>query len=257
MTYLDPTFQYTAAQREQYEHDGYLLFPRFLSEEGLARCRRECDALMERLHPDRPPEMILSAHVQDRWLFELATEPKLLDLIEAHIGPNLLLWNSHLVCKPPAGGRSIPWHQDETYFNNKGRYPPTIWIALDDVDEHNGGLTVLPGQHRAGLASTLESGRTDFDLTFSPEALAEVEPVHYVMQAGQLAMHHPRMPHCSPPNTSDRWRRVFTFHYIDAEAELATRTYSNYRTGEPFDRQFYLVRGEAPPGTDFPRSPDF
>ena len=143
-----------------------------------------------------------------------------------YLGPNILLWSTHLLCKPPGDGRSIPWHQDESYFNIRGKYPPTFWLAFDDVDEHNGGLTVLPGMHKYGLFPTVDSGRTDFNKGLAMEEIApEVNPVHYRMLAGQLGMHHPRMPHASPPNHSDRWRRVVTFSYVNADAELATRTY--------------------------------
>ena len=81
-----------------------------------------------------------------------------------------------------------------------------------------------------------------------PEALAER------LEAGQLAMHDARMPHASPPNRSDRWRRVVTLSYVRADAELASNTYRDFETNEPFDRQFFLVRGEAPPGRAFPRA---
>ena len=257
MSLIEEDFEYTEEQRQRFEQDGYLIFPRFLTAEGLTHCQSECDALLERRHPNRPAEMIISAHVRDRWLFELATEPKLLDIVEAHLGPDLLLWSTHLLCKPPGDGRSIPWHQDEIYFNIDGKYPPTLWLAFDDVDEENGGLTVLPGMHKHGLFSTVDSGRTDFNKGLVLEDIAPgVEPVPYRMRAGQLGMHHPRMPHASPPNLSDRWRRVVTFSYVTADAELATRTYRDYQTDEPFERRFFLVRGEAPPGREFQRAPD-
>lgn len=253
MSLLDPEFRYTEPERERFARDGYLIFPRFLSADGLARCQAQCDALLARRHENRRPEMILSAHVRERWLFELACEPQLLDLVEAHIGPNILLWGTHLLCKPPHDGKSIPWHQDESYFNNQGEFPPTLWVAFDDVDEENGGLTVLPGAHRRGMLPITDSGRTDFEKTIDvAHAAPDIEPVHYRLRAGQLAMHDARMPHCSPPNRSDRWRRVVTISYIAADAELAERTYRDFQTDEAFERRYYLVRGEAPPGREFP-----
>jgi hypothetical protein len=257
MSLIEPEFEYTEPLRRRFERDGFLIFPAFLTTEGLARCQRECDALLERRHPDRPAEMIISAHVRDRWLFELACEPKLLDIVEAHIGPNILLWSTHLLCKPPGAGRSIPWHQDAPYFHLRGICPPTLWIAFDDIDEDNGGLAVLPGMHTHGLFPTVDSGRTDFEKELAIEGIAPgIDPVYYHLRAGQLAMHHPRMPHWSPPNRSNRWRRVVTASYINADAELATRTYSDYQTNEPFERRFYLVRGEAPTGRTYARAPE-
>ena len=62
-------------------------------------------------------------------------------------------------------------------------------------------------------------------------------------------------PHNSTPNKSDHWRRVLVFRYIAADGELAPSTYYNYRTNEPFDRVFYLVRGEDVNNLGLPRSP--
>ena len=47
----------------------------------------------------------------------------------------------------------------------------------------------------------------------------------------------------SPPNRSDRWRRVIVVRYLAADAKLGPNTYTHHRTGEPFQREIFLVRG--------------
>src|SRR3546814_17430948 len=49
----------------------------FLSEEGLAWCQENLDIMLNHLQPGRNPEEILSAHQQEPWLWELATQQKL------------------------------------------------------------------------------------------------------------------------------------------------------------------------------------
>lgn len=240
-----PGFHYSEAQRARFDEEGYLLFPQFLSPSGLERCRARCDEVIARCHPSRPTEMIISAHVQEPWLLALACQPALLDIVEAHVGPDIVLWGTHMLCKPPNHGRSIPWHQDAPYFTVRGRYAPTLWLAFDDIGPDNGGLRVLPGAHKLGMLPTIESGRTDFERTIGEGVLARanVEPFDYRLSAGQLAMHDALMPHYSPPNGSSRWRRVVTFSYVSADGDLQPKTYADYRTHEPFERQFILVRG--------------
>ncbi len=52
------------------------------------------------------------------------------------------------------------------------------------------------------------------------------------------------IPHRSPPNTSDRWRRVLVCRYMGADGEMDEKEYPDYRTGRMFPRKYLLVRGE-------------
>ena len=82
-------------------------------------------------------------------MWELATQPALLDMLRRHVGPDVVLFSTQLAFKPPAcdgGGEAVPWHVD-----GDGRCR-TVWLPLDDVDEGSGGLMVLPGRHAAGRA---------------------------------------------------------------------------------------------------------
>jgi len=52
------------------------------------------------------------------------------------------------------------------------------------------------------------------------------------------------MPHTSTPNSSDRYRRVLVLRYMGAEGTVGAKEYEDYRTGEKFSRECFLVRGE-------------
>ena len=64
------------------------------------------------------------------------------------------------------------------------------------------------------------------------------------MNAGQMAIHHTMLPHNSVPNKSDRWRRVLVLRYMVSDCQTNDMEYEDYRTGELFSRQYYLVRGK-------------
>ena len=68
--------------------------------------------------------------------------------------------------------------------------------------------------------------------------------VKYKLKAGQCAMHDTMMPHNSPPNRSNRWRRILILRYMDADGAMGSREYEDFRSGNKFTREYYLVRGE-------------
>ena len=259
MQMIDDRFQYTGKEHAFYDRQGYFLFDHFLTEQALATCRGQVDRMLKQRHPQVPADQIISTHQQDPWVFELATQMKLLDMIEHQIGPNILLWSTHLLCKPPRTGELVPWHQDAPYWNVTGRFASSAWIAFDDIDEDNGAMSVVPEWHRKG---TLPIQNSKFLEGFTQEIVPSTLPddleqrrVPYLMQAGQMAIHHVMIPHNSPPNGSDRWRRVLVLRYVSADGQVGNKTYTNYTTGAPFEREAFLVRGRDVLSLGLRRSP--
>ncbi|MGH8595833.1 MAG: phytanoyl-CoA dioxygenase family protein, partial [Gammaproteobacteria bacterium] len=51
-----------------------------------------------------------------REFFDTVSDPDLLDVIEALIGADIVLWASAMFCKPAGTGLEVPWHQDGQYW---------------------------------------------------------------------------------------------------------------------------------------------
>jgi ectoine hydroxylase-related dioxygenase (phytanoyl-CoA dioxygenase family) len=258
MQIVDRQFHYTESDHELFLRQGYRIFDRFLSPEGLAHCRRETDRMLSELEPGRRPEDIFSPHQLEPWLFELASQPAILDLVERQAGPNIVLWSSQMLCKPPRTGRAVPWHQDAPYWNVTGNHAGGLWIPLDDISAENGGMSVLPGWHNKGVLPRRTNDQKTFSEEIDPAALPPDLPAikfQYAFPAGGLATHHTLLPHNSIPNNSDRWRRVIVFRYIAADATFGDKQYQDYRTGERFPRRFFLMRGNDVMGRGLERSP--
>ena len=258
---IDDRFVYGDVEHEHYVTDGFHIFDHFLSGGGLAECRANLDRMIEHLHPEIVPDAIIATHLVERWVWNLATQPRILDMIERQIGPNITFWSSHLIAKPPHTGRPVPWHQDGVEWTNvNGRFGASIWIAFDDVDEASGTMAVIPGGHTQGEIPRVRSKddhdvfKWDMDPSSLPPDLDAVK-VHYKLQAGQAAIHHVMMPHESGSNASDQWRRAMVFRYIAPDGELGGSTYYDYRTNEPMPRAFFLVRGEDVNGLGLPGNP--
>jgi hypothetical protein len=259
MRYVDNAFSYTDEDHEYYERHGYRLFPHFLSADGLANSVRELTCMFEeRAAPGLPTDQIISAHQQEPWIWELATQSSLLDMVERQCGPDIVLWSSHVLCKEPHSGRRIPWHQDAPYWNVRGRMAGGIWIAFDAVGADNGGMCILPDWHDKGVLRRRATTDDLFDQEIDPSVLPEdIEnrKVQYQFPAGGMATHHTMIPHTSEPNASDRWRRVLVLRYMAADADMGPKTYHDYRTGEPFEREAFLVRGRDIANKRLRRSP--
>jgi len=260
---IAPEFRYTEADHAQYESEGYAILDNCLAPSTVDEIRAEIDALVEQLHPTRTADndLICVHQCGARWLWELAIAPPLLDMVERQVGPNITLWTTHILAKPPRTGIVVPWHQDEPYWNISGRMAGGIWIAIDDVDEGNGTMSVLPGWHKRGTLPRLTVGdaapgvfNEEIDRASLP-ADTDAVKVTYRLKAGQLAIHNTMIPHCSTPNTSDRWRRVVVLRYIAADGELNPKTLQDYRDLFSFEREFFLVRGEDVNGRGLRRSP--
>jgi hypothetical protein len=251
-------FHYGDAEHAFYLREGYCFLDPFLTAEGLAWCQQNLDAMLTRLQPGRNPEEILSAHQQEPWLWELATQPKVLDMVEKQIGPNIVFWASQCLCKPPRSGRPVPWHQDAPYWNISGNLAGGIWLALDDIGNDNGAMAVLPRWHKKGPLKIRERGGSWFKDEIDPSALpTNIDDLkaNYYIKAGTLATHDTMIPHNSSPNLSDRWRRVIVLRYMDAGGVMGDKTFSDYRTGESFPRRFFLVRGQDVGNKELATSP--
>ena len=116
--------------------------------------------------------------------------------------------------KPP-GARGQAAHQDNFYLRVHPGTCMAAWVAVDDADEENGGLFVVPGSHRLKVFCP---ERADLSVSFTndyvpiPEGLEE-SPLN--LKAGDVLFFNGSVIHGSHPNTShDRYRRAFICHYI-------------------------------------------
>ncbi|MDL5051044.1 phytanoyl-CoA dioxygenase family protein [Oscillatoria amoena NRMC-F 0135] len=72
------------------------------------------------------------------------------DLAEALLGPDVMLHHTKLIYKKSRTGGMFPMHQDYPYFPFKNHSMLAFSIHLDDTDDSNGGLRVIPGSHKFG-----------------------------------------------------------------------------------------------------------
>ena len=126
----------------------------------------------------------------------------------------------------PAGGRGQALHQDQYYLKVHPGTCIAAWMALDDCDQENGCLQVVPTTHELPILCTVQADTSQSftDVTVPiPEGM-HPEPV--LMQAGDVLFFNGQLVHGSFPNTSEnRFRRSLIGHYIVGEAEQVAKFY--------------------------------
>lgn len=207
------TASVTERWAEQWTRDGFLPVIDVLTPEEARQCRQAFDGLEREVGRDTAEVRILDRHLDVESVWRLASHPRVLEAVEAVLGPDVMLLASNFFCKYPAderGERFVAWHQDVTYW---GLEPPraiTAWIAIDDADVENGCMSVIPGSHRLGFLEHSKSDRAGNLLSVNqevPDALFdERRAVSMPLRAGQASLHDGMLLHGSHPNRSSRRR---------------------------------------------------
>lgn len=91
---------------------------------------------------------LLDWHLVDVELEHLLTQDAIVNRVACLLRPDLLLWRSEILHKPP-DGRATVWHQELDSFADL-----TVWVALDEVTASNGPLQFAAGGGEAGVEWT-------------------------------------------------------------------------------------------------------
>ena len=84
----------------------------------------------------------------DPFWVRLVSDDRLLDIAELFVGPDLALFASHYISKPPYSGQPVLWHQDAAFWPLDPMEVVTLWLAVDHSTPENGCVRVIPGSHR-------------------------------------------------------------------------------------------------------------
>ena len=264
--YLVSVQQYINFQR-----DGFLVVPQLVSPEEIDELRLHTEDLMQGRLPEQnlsmssgdkpssgtsiqgleaPPahlsieekaQYFLRIHMLHRQL-ELheryLLHPRVLDVLEAIIGPDVLALQTMLFLKPP-GKPGQGWHQDRFYIPT---HPNTLcgaWIAIDDTDEQNGAMwmalgsgaePIYPphadlghsafGQRNLDQISYVNGVSDPDDEKNDLSKIADKYPqVLVTAKAGDVVFFNGHILHRSKKNWSaDRLRRSFVSHYCNARS---------------------------------------
>lgn len=234
---MNPTV--SPEQVQQYEGQG-LLFPlSVLSPDEVLNFRSAFEALEARLGERPLHRQLIQPHLCYRWAWDLATHPAILDVVEAMIGPDILVHSTSLFPKYPHQPGHIRWHQDAYYWGLSAPRLVSAWVALTDSNIANGCVRVVTGTHDRQVlphAPISSENNTRLSLEVAVE-VDEQQATDVVLQAGQMSLHHPYIIHGSNPNQSEQKRIGFAIRFVAPQvkqslphhAVVLARGRDNYR----------------------------
>src|SRR5438552_78260 len=98
--------------REQFDRDGYVVFRAVLDAELIREASGHVDWLLAKNPGLRPEQLGHTLMKDDPFWVRLVGDERLLDIAAQFIGPDIALFASHYISKPPFDGRPVLWHQD-------------------------------------------------------------------------------------------------------------------------------------------------
>ncbi len=238
-----------------YQQDGYLIFREVLDSALVAEASDHVAWLQQR-HPElRGEELSHELVARDPFWVRLVSDDRLLDIAEMFVGPDIALFASHYISKPPFSGQPVLWHQDGAYWPLEPMNVVTLWLAVDQSVPENGCLRVIPGSHRGELHVLRR--RDDTDSVLGSESATDVDEsqaVDMILAPGDVEVHHPKIMHGSNANTSPRRRCGLTIRYIPTSTRIVTeqQPYASalLLRGDP-GVNIYQPRPPFVPGRDF------
>jgi phytanoyl-CoA hydroxylase len=237
----------------RFHEEGFLVIQGLLNAAEIEELKAHSEDLMygrvevPGLDPPQPgmnPEQIASRYlrihmlhrhleIEERYLLH----PRVLDVLEALIGPDVMAMQTMYFIKSP-GGAGQGYHQDSYYIPT---YPDSLcgaWIAVDRADEENGCVWFTSGSQHEPIYPTEErvgQNHTNLrDLTVVENVSHTDEEVNTlsriaakytgkekpaVANPGDVVFFAGHILHRSHTNVSkDRFRRALVGHYANARS---------------------------------------
>jgi ectoine hydroxylase-related dioxygenase (phytanoyl-CoA dioxygenase family) len=198
--------------------DGGVLFPRPAIGADAARGllakfealeKRDSGVLSRRTN--HKPHLLLC------WLADLIRDPRILDQVEALIGPDILCWATDFFVKNPGDRKRVTWHQDSTYWGLSEPDVITAWVAFTPSTVESGCLRVVPGSHLRDQLPHRDTFAQDNLLSRGQEVAVTVDEkdaVDVVLAPGEMSLHNVRLIHGSEANNATHRRIGFAIRYI-------------------------------------------
>jgi len=228
----------TPEQIENYHNDGYIVLDEVITEDELAVIEPLYQEFIDGKVPDMGRDFcdmsgpydrafedfqLVNAVLPRKYRTELVGnvfEKRAESIARQLIGDEIALdYDQFLAKRPNKGGAKFAWHQDLGYWptGTPDTITTTCSLALDDADEANGCLQVVPGSHlepelrphRPMLSSSGDVGDREESHVLTADLTEDDDVVLLPVKRGSVSVHNEKIVHGSGGNQSDRWRRTY------------------------------------------------
>lgn len=235
----------TQEQIERYEREGYLQFECLFSPDEVELMRAEIPCVFAEDSPRRILEAsgavrtVFASHSVNEVFQCVAGLARLVEPSRQLVGSDVYIHQFKINAKAALDGDRWDWHQDFLFWHKEDGMPTprvlTAAIFLQDVDEFNGPLLLLPGSHHETIdleAKALQPGEESWSATLtadlkykaSKEMLAVLQRRHGIRSArgaaGSVLFFHGDVFHASSSNLSAQDRNTVFITYNSVENTL-------------------------------------
>jgi phytanoyl-CoA hydroxylase len=257
----------TTAQVQEFEQNGFVLGGKVIEDDQIESLRTEVLRVIEErgctdipqpvmchnlAKPDAPIWQIVNIWMASEPFKTLITNRTICEEVAQlhNSAKGLRMWHDQIQYKPAGKGGVNMWHQDSPYW---GILTPkdaqvTAWVALDDVDESNGCMSMVPHSHHWGNSIEFLHTLKNYDDMRAVKEFKgnKVGVIPRPVKKGHVHYHHSLTWHGSHANSSDRPRRAIALHFMTDQ----TRYIAN---GDHVMKRFVQVAdGERMRGDVFP-----
>jgi hypothetical protein len=250
----------TATGLDTFHQQGFLKIPGLIPVSLMKKLHQLFDKLMI---PDVPIEKVIHENKGKKYVtnlenicykgnlaaLELLGFPPILEMAQAICGNDFFLIQEFAVIKNLGDELPVLWHQDMLHHRTGNCF--TMGIYLDDANENDGALRVVPKSHLMG----------------KPICELSKEPfIEAPMKAGDILIHDMMLAHYSEPLNKNALRRVLYFEFLSAAHVLNENIYAKelvdrrtrllfaaarrYRALHPGEKQFALPMANPSPDDD-------
>ncbi len=219
-------FKISEEQKKKYRDDGFFILENIIPEKELETVRNKCVELIEQQNREMDSlgtDILNLSRKNSRYFVFLAFKdhPELgkfifsdlmAEICKATIGEEAyLFWEQFVVKGTDLRGAEFTWHQDSGYVDYPHKYYVNAWVPLDDVNEENGTVYLLP----YSLADTKEKvehkpvpGSNDREGYFGPEIGIPAN-----CPAGSIVVFSSTTFHRSGANKTNKLRRAYAIQF--------------------------------------------
>lgn len=224
---------------QNFQRDGYVVVPALFSAEEVETIKAHYMELNKQGHgfegdrkhitDDNDPlkafPRMVHPHRFDELTLNWLLDARLQEWTTALLGEEPYAAQTMFYFKPPqARGQAL--HQDQRSLAVRPGTCLAAWMAVDDCDEENGCMQVVPETQNLPELCLIEADTT-ISFTGSTVPLPEGKsPAPVIMKAGDVLFFNGQVIHGSYPNSSqDRFRRSLIAHYVVGDAEKVAEFY--------------------------------
>ena len=219
--------QLTDQQQKQFKDDGYLIIPDLFSGEEIAVLKREARNIFLQKREENVCEKdgdtvrtSFATHTYNEIYAKFVCHPNVLEPAQQLLQGKVYVHQFKLNAKAAFTGDVWQWHQDFGTWHRDDAMPEpkamNLAVFLDEVNEFNGPLYLIPKSHKKGV---LEAGHDILTTSYPLWTLDSNQIKKLADEGGIVApkgapgtgfFFHSCLVHASPPNISP-WDRLIVY----------------------------------------------